>query len=207
MEMNRQDHWNQVYREKGPQKLSWFQRRPELSLAIIESSGIEKDAGVIDVGGGTSALVDSLLDGGYQRIAVLDISGAALDQSRSRLGTRADAVEWYEADVTTFEPPHRFGLWHDRAVFHFLTESEDRRAYVATLRRTLQPDGTVVISTFAIDGPPKCSGLEVVRYDADSMCAELGAEFQLQEVRREIHVTPWQTEQRFIYFRLQRQDT
>ncbi|MEX0734336.1 MAG: class I SAM-dependent methyltransferase [Steroidobacteraceae bacterium] len=205
--MNRQDHWNQVYREKGPQKLSWFQRRPELSLAIIESSGIEKDAGVIDVGGGTSALVDSLLDGGYQRIAVLDISGAALDQSRSRLGTRADAVEWYEADVTTFEPPHRFGLWHDRAVFHFLTESEDRRAYVATLRRTLQPDGTVVISTFAIDGPPKCSGLEVVRYDADSMCAELGAEFQLQEVRREIHVTPWQTEQRFIYFRLQRQDT
>ena len=204
--MNRQDHWNQVYREKGPQKLSWFQRRPELSLAIIASSGIEKDAGVIDVGGGTSALVDSLLDGGYQQIAVLDISGAALDQSRSRLGVRADAVEWYEADVTTFEPPHRFGLWHDRAVFHFLTEAEDRRAYVATLRRTLQPGGTVVISTFAIDGPPKCSGLEVVRYDADSMCAELGAEFQLQEVQREIHLTPWQTEQRFIYFRLKRQD-
>jgi len=204
--MNRQDHWNQVYRERGPQKLSWFQRRPELSLAIIASSGIEKDAGVIDVGGGTSALVDSLLDGGYQQIAVLDISGAALDQSRSRLGVRADAVEWYEADVTTFEPPHRFGLWHDRAVFHFLTEAEDRRAYVATLRRTLQPGGTVVISTFAIDGPPKCSGLEVVRYDADSMCAELGAEFQLQEVQREIHLTPWQTEQRFIYFRLKRQD-
>lgn len=204
--MNRQDHWNQVYREKCPQKLSWFQHRPELSLAIIASSGIEKDAGVIDVGGGTSALVDSLLDDGYRRIAVLDISGAALDQSRSRLGVRADTVEWYEADVTTFEPPHRFGLWHDRAVLHFLTEAEDRRAYVATLRRTLQPGGTVIISTFAIDGPPKCSGLEVVRYDADSMCAELGAEFQLQEVRREIHLTPWQTEQRFIYFRLKRQE-
>ncbi|MGH8130650.1 MAG: class I SAM-dependent methyltransferase [Steroidobacteraceae bacterium] len=206
MGMNRQDHWNQVYREKCPQKLSWFQHRPELSLAIIASSGIEKDAGVIDVGGGTSALVDSLLDDGYRRIAVLDISGAALDQSRSRLGVRADTVEWYEADVTTFEPPHRFGLWHDRAVLHFLTEAEDRRAYVATLRRTLQPGGTVIISTFAIDGPPKCSGLEVVRYDADSMCAELGAEFQLQEVRREIHLTPWQTEQRFIYFRLKRQE-
>ena len=109
--------------------------------------------------------------------------------------------------MTSFQPPHRFDLWHDRAVFHFLTAAEDRRGYVATLRRTLQPGGTVVLSTFALDGPPKCSGLDVVHYDESSILAELGAEFQLQEVRRETHVTPWKSEQHFIYFRFQWQNT
>ena len=200
--MNRQQHWNQVYETKGQEDVSWYQRRPDLSLALIAASGVGKADGIIDVGGGTSSLVDCLLDAGYTRLAVLDLSGVALSCSRTRLGTRAAAVEWFEADVTSFEPPHRFGLWHDRAVFHFLTAADDRRGYVATLRRTLQPGGTVVISTFALDGPPKCSGLDVRRYDEQSILAELGAEFQLQEVRRETHVTPWQSEQRFIYFRL-----
>ena len=201
--MNHNEHWNRTYQAKGPGEVSWYQRRPDLSLALIAASGVSKDAGVIDVGGGASVLVDCLLDDGYRQLAVLDVSGAALNHSRSRLGARAGTVEWFEADVTSFEPPHRFGLWHDRAVFHFLTGADDRRAYLATLHRTLQPGGTVVISTFALDGPAKCSGLDVVRYDEQAMAAELGPEFQLQEVRRETHVTPWQSEQRFIYFRFQ----
>lgn len=201
--MNRQEHWNQVYETKGPLDVSWYQRRPEVSLALIAAAGVSKDAGIIDVGGGASVLVDCLLDAGYTRLAVLDLSGVALNQSRVRLGARSAEVEWFEADVTTFMSPHRFSLWHDRAVFHFLTAADDRRGYVATLRQTLQPGGTVIIATFALDGPPKCSGLDIVRYDEPSILAELGPEFRLQEVRRETHVTPWESEQRFIYFRFQ----
>ena len=203
--MDRRDHWNDIYRTKAPDNVSWYQRRPELSLALIAASGIGKDAGVIDIGGGTSVLVDHLLDLGYTNLAVLDWSGAALSISRSRLGARATAIEWFEANVTSFDPPHRYGLWHDRAVFHFLTDAGDRAAYVATLRKTLQPNGTIIIATFAPEGPPKCSGLDVVRYDEQSIAAELGDEFELHEVRRETHVTPWPTEQRFNYFRFQRQ--
>ena len=201
--MNRQQHWNQVYETKGPLDVSWYQRRPEVSLALIEAGGLRKDAGIIDVGGGASLLVDCLLDAGYTGIAVLDLSAIALSHSRVRLGARASEVEWFEADVTTFKPPHRFGLWHDRAVFHFLTETDDRCEYVATLRHTLEPGGTVIIATFALEGPPKCSGLDVVRYDEQSILVELGTEFRLQEVRRETHVTPWESKQRFIYFRCQ----
>jgi trans-aconitate methyltransferase len=202
--VDRREHWNDVYRTKAPEQVSWYQRRPDLSLALIAATGVGKDAGIIDVGGGASVLIDYLLDLGYTNLAVLDLSGAALNVSRSRLGARATAVEWFEADLTSFEPPHRYGLWHDRAVFHFLTDAGDRVAYVATLRKTLQPNGAVVIATFAPEGPPKCSGLDVVRYDEHSIATELGDEFELREVRRETHVTPWQTEQRFIYFRLQR---
>jgi len=201
--MNRRQHWNHVYETNGSQDVSWYQRRPDLSLALIEASGLSKDAGAIDVGGGASTLVDCLLDAGHTRLAVLDLSGVALRHSRSRLGAQAATVEWFEADVTSFAPPRRFSLWHDRAVFHFLTAADDRRGYVATLRRTLEPGGTVIISTFALDGPPKCSGLDVMRYGEQSMLVELGVEFQLQEVRRETHVTPWQSEQRFMYFRFQ----
>jgi SAM-dependent methyltransferase len=202
--MNRQQHWDQVYQTKGLGEVSWYQPRPDLSLALIDACAISKNTAIIDVGGGASTLVDCLLDAGYTRLAVLDVSAVALALARSRLGARAAAVEWIEADVTSFTPPRRFGLWHDRAVFHFLTAAEDRRSYVATLRRSLTPKGALIISTFAMDGPPKCSGLEVVRYDPQSLCAELGDEFQLQEVQRETHRTPWQSQQHFIYFRLQR---
>ncbi len=190
-----------MYQTKGSQDVSWYQRRPELSLALIAASGLSKDAGVIDVGGGASTLIDCLLDAGYTRLAVLDVSGVVLTQTRARLGARAAGVEWFETDVTTFEPPHRFGLWHDRAVFHFLMTPEDRHGYVATLRRTLQPGGTVIVATFAVDGPPQCSGLDVMRYDEQTLGTELGPEFTLQEVRRETHLTPWESEQRFMYFR------
>jgi len=199
--VTRQEHWNEIYRIRGAHDVSWHQRRPDLSLELIAESGVSKDAGIIDVGGGASTLVDSLLDAGYQRLAVLDISGEALALSRTRLGPRAAAVEWFEADVTTFQPSHRYGLWHDRAVFHFLTSTDDRSAYVAALRRALEPAGAVIISTFALDGPRKCSGLDVVRYDERSICAELGSQFMLLDVRRETHVTPRRSRQRFVYFR------
>jgi SAM-dependent methyltransferase len=199
--MSRQEHWNNVYQTKDSSDVSWFQRRPDVSLALIAAAGTPKTQGVIDVGGGASVLVDCLWDDGYTPLGVLDLSADALNQARSRLGGRADSIDWFVADVTSFNPPHRFGLWHDRAVFHFLTDPLDRRAYLATLRKSLQPGGAVVLSTFATDGPPKCSGLDVMRYDEVTMLAELGVEFQLQETRRETHITPWQSEQRFIYFR------
>jgi len=202
--MDRRHHWNHVYQTKSSDSVSWYQQRPVKSLELIAASGVGKDAGIIDVGGGASVLVDHLLGLGYTNLAVLDVSDAALSVSRLRLGSRAAAVEWFEADVTSFEPPRRYALWHDRAFFHFLTDAGDRAWYVATLRKALQPDGTVIIATFAPDGPPKCSGLDVVRYDEHSIVAELGAGFQLHEVRRETHVTPGSAEQRFNYFRFGR---
>ena len=203
--MNRQEHWNQVYETKGAQDVSWYQRRPDVSLALIEAAGIHKDAGVIDVGGGASVLVDFLLDAGYSRLAVLDLAGAALKLARKRLAARANQVEWFEADVMTFQPPHRFALWHDRAVFHFLTEKADRQKYVQSLERALLPDGHAIIATLALEGPPKCSGLDVMRHDEKSIAAELGASFRFLETRDETHVTPWETEQKFAYFRFQKQ--
>ncbi len=199
--MSRRAHWEQVYRDKAPDAVSWFQARPVLSLELIAASGIAKDAAIIDVGGGASVLVDCLLDAGHTRLAVLDLSAAALAASRARLGARASQVEWHEADVTAFDPPRRYALWHDRALFHFLTDSEDRRRYVATLRKSLEPGGTVIIAGFALDGPPKCSGLDVRRFDERMLADELGAGFELLETRHEIHRTPWQSEQRFVYCR------
>lgn len=204
MFMSRKGHWNQVYQTKATDDVSWFQSRPANSLKLIEASGVAKDAGIIDVGGGASVLVDFLLDTGFTRLAVLDISAAALEHARRRLGRRASLVKWFEADVTAFNAPHQFGLWHDRAVFHFLTDQADRQKYVQTLKRTLTPAGHVIIATFAIDGPMKCSGLDVARYDAPAIGAELGGEFRLVEQVNETHVTPWKTEQKFSYFRFAR---
>jgi len=202
--MDRRDHWNRVYQTKSPDSVSWYQPRPDVSLELIAASGIAKDAGIIDIGGGASVLVDDLLELGYTNLAVLDLAGAALSACRARLGVRAAAVEWFEADVTAFEPPHRYALWHDRAAFHFLTDAGDRAGYVATLRKTLKPGGAVIIATFALDGPPKCSGLDVMRYDERSIARELGGEFELRDVRRETHITPGKAEQRFSYFRFER---
>ncbi|HEU0223970.1 MAG TPA: class I SAM-dependent methyltransferase [Steroidobacteraceae bacterium] len=200
---DRHAHWEQVWRTRAPREVSWYQPEPTVSLELIEAAGIAQDSGIIDVGGGASLLVDRLLDRGYSNLAVLDIAGGAMQTSRDRLGARASGVEWHEADVTSFEPPRRYGLWHDRAVFHFLTQAADRRAYVATLRKALKPDGAVVIAAFAPDGPPKCSGLDVMRHDEKSLATELGEDFAIREVRRETHRTPGGAEQRFIYCRFQ----
>ena len=205
--MNLKEHWNHVYQTKAHDDVSWYQSRPATSLKLIEACGVSKQEGIIDVGGGASVLVDFLLDAGFTRLAVLDISAAALAHAKERLGARAGDVEWFEADVTGFTSPHCFNLWHDRAVFHFLTDKADRQKYVQTLKRTLTPDGHVIIATFAIDGPLKCSGLEVARYDASAIAAELGEGFRLLEQVDETHTTPWGTEQKFSYFRFARSAT
>lgn len=202
--MDRKEHWENVYQTKSPLEVSWYQREPEVSLALIDRARIDPTAPVIDVGGGASVLVDRLLARGFEQVSVLDVSAKALAHAQTRLGDRAHAVEWLEADVTQFRPPHRFQLWHDRAVFHFLTDPEDRRAYVTALMESLEPGGYLIIATFAIGGPEKCSGLDICQYDAARMGAELGAEFELQEEVGETHATPAGKEQRFIFLRYRR---
>ncbi len=163
---NPKEHWESVYETKTPDDVSRFQIRPAISLKLIEATGVSKDEDIIGAGGGASVLVGLLFDTGFTKLAVLDISAAALEHARQRLGARAGKVEWFEVDVTGFDPPHRFNLWHDRAVFHFLTDKADRQKYIETLKRTLKPGGNVTIATFATNGPLKGSGLDVARYDA-----------------------------------------
>lgn len=200
-EMNRKVHWEQVYMDKSPLEVGWYQAEPALSLRLIDSFELPKAAAIIDVGGGASLLVDRLHERGFRRLAVLDVSAQALAHAKARLGAKADNIEWLEADVTAFRAPHAYALWHDRAVFHFLTQAADRRRYVEVLKRTLEPGGGLIMATFALDGPLKCSGLEVVRYDAETLSAELGDEFELLEQAAELHITPAHQTQRFSYFR------
>jgi 2-polyprenyl-3-methyl-5-hydroxy-6-metoxy-1,4-benzoquinol methylase len=195
----RQQHWEEVYRRKEESEVSWYQVYPDISLQLIERSGIGMSEPLIDVGGGASVLVDQLLLKGFSRVAVLDISPTALECAQQRLCEKASQVEWLQADVTQFQPPHRFTLWHDRAVFHFLTDESDRQRYIEVLKSTLQEGGYLLLATFALDGPGMCSGLPVERYDADKMQAVLGEAFTLQESRGEIHTTPAGKEQRFTY--------
>src|ERR1035437_569354 len=205
--MNPKSHWEQVYQTKSPTDVSWYQTLPSLSLKLMASTGIGKAEGVIDVRGGAAVLVDCLADAGYPNVAALDISAAAIQHAKNRLGQRASAVEWYEADVTTFHSPRRFAVWHDPAVFHFLTSAADRLNYIRVLKETLVPNGHLIIATFAITGPPKCSGLDVMRYDAKLLCSEIGDEFALLETYDETHTTPWDAEQNFVYCRFQRRPT
>jgi SAM-dependent methyltransferase len=197
-------YWDRIYAEREPSEVSWYQRDPRLSLELIRRCPLEPEAAVIDVGGGASALADRLLDAGLVRPAVLDISRRALERARERLGPRADEIDWYEADVTHWSPPYRFDLWHDRAVFHFLTEPGDRRRYVRTLRTSLRSRGHLVMAAFGPGGPARCSGLPVVHYDAETLLAELGPGFHLEEEAREEHVTPSGKTQAFRFFRLRR---
>lgn len=171
-----------------------------MSLQLIRNIRSDLDAPIIDVGGGASALVDRLCNEGYTNVGVLDVSAKALALARDRMAEKACKVEWYEEDVTCFNPPHKFSLWHDRAVFHFLTSRTDRDKYVSVLKHTLEPDGHLIIMAFAIDGPTKCSGLDIVQYDADKLTAVLGSGFQLEETGHEVHITPAGKEQKFAYF-------
>lgn len=200
----RKTHWEKVYAEKTPQEVSWFQTEPTLSLRLIQHCGLNKEEAIIDVGGGASVLVDRLLDEGYRQLAVLDISANSLAIAKERLAARAAQVEWSVEDATRFIPPHSYALWHDRAVFHFLTEAADRKQYVEVLKRSLKSGGFVVLAAFAIGGPVQCSGLDIVQYDADKLRAELGDTFALIEEAKETHFTPTNTEQRFAYFRFQK---
>ena len=203
--MNRKAHWEDLYSNKSPLEVSWYQKEPALSLQLIENTGISTDAAIIDIGGGASILVDHLNERGYKHLAVLDISGNALAHAKQRLASAADEIEWFEADITTFQAPHQFDIWHDRAVFHFLTDANDRKLYLKTLRQTLKSDGHLIMAAFAIGGPTKCSGLDIVQYDANKLHAELGSGFSLVEEKTEIHVTPANKEQQFAYFRFIRE--
>jgi ubiquinone/menaquinone biosynthesis C-methylase UbiE len=198
--MRSKEHWEKVYTTKATDTVSWFQPHADLSLDLIKATGISHDAAIIDVGGGASTLVDDLLANGYTDLSVLDLSAAALAAAQRRLGARAAKVQWIEADVTKADlPARRFDVWHDRAVFHFLTSAEDRAAYVQTVFRAVKPGGHVIVATFAEDGPNQCSGLPVMRYRADELHAEFGEAFSLLSHRKEAHHTPSGTVQQFVY--------
>jgi SAM-dependent methyltransferase len=199
--MGDQRHWDRIYTTTDSTKVGWYQPRPSTCLEFIASAGVAKKDAVIVVGGGASLLLDALLNDGFEDLTVLDISHIALEVARSRLGERSRLITWIHTDVTKFSPSRQFDLWHDRALFHFLTKPADRRKYVAALDRALAPGGQLVIAAFALDGPPKCSGLDVIRYSAASLSETLGRGFELVQTANEIHVTPSDDEQRYVYCR------
>lgn len=202
--MERKTHWEKVYRDKSPQAVSWYQADPRPSLEMIAQAGCAADAALIDVGGGASSLTEKLLLKGYQNLTVLDISANALAYAKNRIknlkGIEGASVQWLESDVTEFQPSHSYDLWHDRAVFHFLTEDADRKKYITTLKQFLRKGGHLILATFALDGPKKCSGLEIVQYDSQKIIRELGDDFIVLSEHEETHMTPANNEQRFVFF-------
>ena len=198
--MQAKEHWEKVYSTKAADAVSWFQPHANISVSLINDAGVSLDASIIDVGGGASTLVDDLLADGYTNLTVLDLSAAALAAARARLGETAAQVRWIEADVTKANlPDHQFDIWHDRAVFHFLTTPEDRAAYVQAVFRSVKPGGHVIVATFAEDGPDQCSGLPVMRYSPDELHAEFGESFKLLRHQKEAHHTPAGKVQQFVY--------
>jgi len=191
-------HWQNVYASKDAANVSWFQSSPEPSLRMIHKTGLAAGARAIDVGGGASSLVDHLLDDGF-RMTVLDVADSALDVARSRLGVRARDVTWIAADITAWRPTETFDLWHDRAVFHFLTEPDQRARYIEALKSSLAPSGWLIMATFAPSGPETCSGLPVHRWSASGLAAELGDAFHLIESEEETHETPSGSRQVFTW--------
>lgn len=203
--MHTKDHWERVYTTKPVDGVSWYQQHAEVSLRLIRQASLDRDASIIDVGAGASTLIDDLLVEGYRQITLLDLSAAALAASRARLGSRAGAVRWIEADLLRADlHEHAYDLWHDRAVFHFLTLEDDRRAYVRQLLRAVKPQGHVIVATFAQDGPTQCSGLPVVRYAPEGLQAQLGPAFSLLRHEHEEHPTPFGTTQHFLYCHFRR---
>ena len=193
-------HWEKVYTTKAADQVSWYRPHLEMSLSLIERAAVALSASLIDVGGGESTLVDDLLVRGYQNITVLDISQTAIDVTKKRLKDLAGRVNWIAADVTKASfAPRAYDVWHDRAVFHFLTSTEQRAAYVNTVRHAVKQGGHVIVGTFGPEGPTKCSGLDVVRYDAESLHDQFGPRFRLVESLKELHQTPFGGSQQFLY--------
>lgn len=202
--MNRESHWESVYQTKAATDVSWYAQHLELSLRLIREVATP-GSHIIDVGGGAATLVDDLLVAGYRHLTVLDISAAALEKAKQRLGNNANQVNWLKADITQVSLPQQtYNVWHDRAVLHFLTEEADRVAYVRNLRNSLKHGGYGIIGTFSLEGPEKCSGLDVRRYDAEAMQDLLGDEFVLEEMHTPVHITPANKEQKFIVCRFRR---
>ena len=198
--MNKKTHWETVYQTKSDQQISWYREHLDNSLQMILDTKVEKDAAIIDVGGGSSTLADDLLSSGFADISVLDISAAAMKKSQGRLGSCARLIEWIEADITEVSlPKNHYDVWHDRAVFHFLTDAKDRKKYVKLVMNSLRPGGHIIVASFGENGPLKCSGLDVVRYSSETMHNEFGDEFKLIKSFNETHKTPFATTQEFIY--------
>jgi SAM-dependent methyltransferase len=198
--MDARTHWEKVYTTKAPDQVSWYRPHLETSLALIEQSARSRNDSIIDVGGGESTLVDDLLARGFQNITVLDVSQIAIDVTKKRLGQVADRVRWLVADITQAElESGAYNVWHDRAVFHFLTAPQHRVAYVRQVARSVRPGGYVIVGTFGPDGPTKCSGLDIVRYDAESLHDQFGSGFRLIDSSKELHKTPFGTTQQFLY--------
>lgn len=198
--MGTQEHWDRVYASIALKEVSWFCPHLETSIALIEQAAGGRGAAIIDVGGGASTLVDDLLAGGYRNVTVLDISQSALDVAKERLGDALRLVQWVWADVTRAALPAKsYDVWHDRAVFHFLTQAELRRDYVSKAASAVKTGGHVIVSTFGPEGPTRCSRLDVVRYDSDSLHAEFGKRFRLVESMTELHRTPLGATQQFLY--------
>ena len=198
--MDVKKHWDKVYATKAPESVSWYRAQLETSLALIERAAVARSASIIDIGGGESTLVDDLLLRGYKTLNVLDVSPTAIEVTKKRLGTAAKQVRWLVGDIVEIElEPHAYDLWHDRAVFHFLTTPERRLAYVRQVTCAVRPGGHVIVSTFGPEGPTKCSGLDVMRYDAESLHGEFGGHFRLVESSKELHETPFGTTQQFLY--------
>jgi len=196
---NSRSHWESVYAKRAPDEVSWYQSHPDCSLALLEAAGATPTSRIVDVGGGASRLVDCLVDSGYVDLTVLDIAPRALARAKERLGERAKSVRWIEADITAFVPTGRWDIWHDRGVFHFLVKAKARDAYRQTLADSVIPGGRAIIATFGPHGPARCSGLDVVRYSATELLAELGRGWELLEERGELHRTPAGVEQQFVY--------
>jgi Methyltransferase domain len=195
---DRATHWDDAYRSHGFESVSWYQSDPTISLELIRTLGADPAAPVVDVGGGASPLVDRLVALGFADVSVLELSGVALEEARRRVGAAA-AVSWLHQDVLDWRPTRRYGLWHDRAVFHFLVDEADRTRYLEVLGRAIEKGGGVVLATFADDGPEYCSGLPVARYDADDLVRSLGDDFVVTTTRRELHLTPTGAVQPFTW--------
>lgn len=203
--MNRKQHWQSVYAAKPLHTLGWYRPHLQISLEWILELGLEKDASIIDVGGGASTLVDDLLDAGYDSLTVVDLAATALSLAKSRLGARADSVIWIEGDITEVAlPRRRYEVWHDRAVFHFLVDADERRRYIENLLQAMRPGGCVIIGTFAAEAPPQCSGLPVQRYNHRQLSDVLGKEFELTRSAKKLHCTPGGVKQMYQYCRFQR---
>jgi 2-polyprenyl-3-methyl-5-hydroxy-6-metoxy-1,4-benzoquinol methylase len=198
--MDTRAHWEKIYGTKAPDQVSWFRPHLQTSLTLIERAASDRSASIIDVGAGASTLVDDLIGAGYGNLTVLDISQAAIEVAKNRLGEASKSIRWLRADVTGGNfPAHAYDVWHDRAVFHFLTRPEERLAYVRNVAWAVKPGGHVIVSTFGPEGPEKCSGLDVMRYDAESLHQEFGSRFRLVESSKELHHTPFGTTQQFLY--------
>lgn len=199
MTTEREDHWRKVYTDKQPEDVSWYQPTPEQSLLALDRFGAGTSQSLIDIGGGASTLVDALLARGWHDLSVLDIAAPALAAAQLRLGDAGAGVAWEVADITDWQPQRQYDIWHDRAVFHFLTEPQQRAAYLRALGAGLTKGGLAIFATFALDGPEKCSGLVVERYDADKLAATLGPDFTLEASWRDEHLTPWGSAQAFTW--------